>query len=159
MAAISDYVSYSEGCKSQTAIRYGIDNTPSHEILEKMRVVANLVFDPMREYFNKPIAVVSFYRCLKLNTAIGGAVGSQHMKGEAMDIDADVFSNGITNKMIFNFIRAKLDFDQLIGEVENSNGDFEWIHVSYKDNINNRHNVLVGYYENGRMKYKPYENT
>ena len=153
MEKISNYVSYSEGCKSQTAIRYGIDNTPSPEILEKMRVLANLVFDPVREHFNKPIAVVSFYRSQKLNTVIGGAEHSQHMTGEAMDIDADVFG-GLTNKQIFDFIRTKLDFDQLIGEVERDNGDFEWIHVSYRTRESNRKNVLLGYYENGKMKYK-----
>ena len=155
MENISTYVSYSEGCKSQTAIRYGIDNTPSPEILEKMRVVANLVFDPMREHFNKPIAVVSFFRSQKLNTVIGGSTQSQHMTGEAMDIDADVFG-GLTNKQIFDFIRTKLDFDQVIGEVERDNGDYEWIHVSFKNNIENRHNVLIGYRENNKMKYRPF---
>ena len=121
-----------------------------------MRIVANLVFEPVREHFNKPIAIVSFYRCQKLNTVIGGAAHSQHMAGEAMDIDAGVFSNGITNKQIFEFIRTKLDFDQLIGEVERDNGDYEWIHVSFKSNQENRHNVLIGYYENNKMKYRPF---
>ncbi len=153
MTNISTYVTYSEGCKSQTATRYGIDNTPPPEILEKMRIVANLVFDPIREHFNRPIAVVSFFRSQKLNTVIGGAPQSQHMVGEAMDIDADVFG-GLTNRDIFEFIRTQLDFDQLIGEVERDNGDFEWIHVSYKSRENNRKNVLIGYYENGKMKYK-----
>lgn len=155
MEKISTYVSYAEGCKSQSAIRYGIDNTPTSEILEKMRIVANLVFDPMREHFNKPIAVASFYRSPKLNTVVGGATNSQHLSGEAMDIDADVFG-GLTNKQIFDFIRTKLDFDQLIGEVEKDNGDFEWIHVSYKTREGNRKNVLIGYYENGKMKYSKY---
>ena len=156
MTMISDHISYSEGCKSQTAIRYGIDNNPNPEQLEKMRVVANLVFEPLREHFNKPIAVVSFFRSLKLNQVIGGAVGSQHLSGEAMDIDADVFSNGVTNLQIFDFIRTKLDFDQVIGEVERDNGDYEWIHVSYRSRDENRKNVLIGYMENNKMKYKKF---
>ncbi len=157
MTNFSDYVSWAEGVKSQTAIRYGIDNTPPQPIIEKMRLVANLVFDPMREHFNKPIGIASFYRSPKLNTVIGGATHSQHMDGEAIDIDADIFNNGVTNKQIFDFIRTKLDYDQLIGEVEKLNGDFEWIHVSYKSKQANRHNTLIGYLDNGKMKYKAYK--
>jgi len=155
MENISEHISYSEACKSQTAIRYGIDNIPDAGTIEKMRIVANLVFEPVREKFGKPIAVVSFYRSLKLNTVIGGAVNSQHLSGEAMDIDADVFG-GLTNKMIFDYIRQYLDFDQIIGEVERDNGDYEWIHVSYKGNQDNRKNVLIGYMEGGKMKYRKF---
>ena len=158
MTKISDHVSWAEATKSQTAIRYGIDNTPDATAIEKMRLVANLIFDRVRDHFNKPIGVASFYRCLKLNTAIGGAQGSQHMSGEAMDIDADIFDNGITNKQIFNYIRSHLDFDQLIGEVEKDNGDFEWIHASYKSTADNRNNALIAYRDNGKMKYKKYIN-
>ena len=156
MTNISNYISWGEAVKSQTAIRYGIDNTPPSATIEKMRVVANLVFDPVREHFNKPIGVASFYRCKKLNTVIGGASNSQHMSGEAIDIDADIFDNGITNKQIFDYIRTQLDYDQIIGEVEKDNGDFEWIHVSFKNKADNRHNVLIGYREKGMMKYKKY---
>lgn len=153
---ISEHISYAEGFKSQTAIRYGIDNTPPPEILEKMMVLASMIFEPVRDHFNKPIGIASFYRCQKLNTVIGGAENSQHMTGEAIDIDADIFSNGITNLQIFEFIRTRLDFDQLIAEIQKDDGNFEWIHVSYRDKINNRNNTLIGYMENGKMKYKKY---
>jgi hypothetical protein len=156
MTQISEYISWGEATKSQTAIRYGIDNTPSDAVIEKMRLVANLVFDVVREHFNKPIGVASFYRSPKLNVAVGGAVNSQHLSGEAIDIDADIFSNGVTNKQIFDYIRSYVDFDQLIGESIKDNGDFEWIHVSYKSKVENRHNVLIGYMENKKMKYKKY---
>ena len=156
MKYISKYVSWSEAVKSQTAIRYGIDNTPSDEILDKIRITANLLFDEVREHFNKPIGIASFYRSQKLNTVIGGAPQSQHMEGEAIDLDADIFDNGITNREIFEFIRTRLDFDQLIGEVEKPDGNYEWIHVSYKSKAENRRNVLIGYYENNKMKYKKF---
>ena len=89
---ISEHIRYAEGFKSQTAIRYGIDNTPPTDILEKMMVLASMIFEPVRDHFNKPIGIASFYRCQKLNTVIGGAENSQHMTGEAIDIDADIFS-------------------------------------------------------------------
>ena len=155
MKYVSKYVSYAEGCKSQTATRYGIDNTPSDEVLEKMRIVAHLVFDVVREDFNKPIGIASFYRSPKLNTAVGGAKNSQHVLGEAIDIDADIFDNGITNKQIFDYIRSYVDYDQLIWEAGDDSNP-EWIHVSFKSNTENRHNALIGYMDKGRMQYKKY---
>jgi hypothetical protein len=77
------------------------------------------------------------------------------MEGMAMDLDADVFG-GLKNKQIFEYIRKYLDFDQLIGEVEKPDGDYEWVHVSYKNNTQNRREVLTGFKNAGRMYYKKF---
>src|SRR6478609_7140834 len=102
---ISKYVTLEEATKSQTAIRQGIDNSPNAEQLEAMKYVASEIFDPVREYVNGPLNASSFFRCHELNTAIGGSsTTSQHMRGEAIDIDADTFGYG-TNHSIFEFIK------------------------------------------------------
>jgi zinc D-Ala-D-Ala carboxypeptidase len=81
MKNISKHVSYEEGVRSNTALRLGIENTPRAEQLEKMSVVANEVFEPLREWVGGPIKINSFFRCYKLNKAIGGSKTSQHMSG------------------------------------------------------------------------------
>jgi len=151
---ISKYVTWKEATKSQTAVRLQLDNTPKNPShILNMRHVAETIFDPVREFNGGPLYVSSFYRSIELNEAIGGSPRSQHCKGEAIDLDADVYG-GKTNQEIFEFIRDNLDFDQLIhefGEEENP----AWVHVSCKyDTQQNRGSILRAYKENGVTKYK-----
>lgn len=136
---ISAHITYAEATKSQTAIRKGIDNTPDAATLVRMRLVAEKVFEPLRNHFGIPIGISSFYRSPKLNKAIGGVRNSQHVTGEAIDIDADIFG-GITNHMIFEWIRSNLNFDQLIKEY----GEHGWVHVSYKASGNRGEVLSIG---------------
>ena len=84
---ISKHVSYKEGVYSITATRLGIDNTPGDDQIHFMEIIAEKVFEPLREWVGGPIKINSFYRCPELNKAIGGSATSQHCKGQAMDID------------------------------------------------------------------------
>ena len=147
---ISKHVSHKEGVYSNTATRLGIDNTPNDEQLSNMKLVAEKVFEPLREWVGGPIKINSFFRGLPLNTAIGGSKKSQHMKGQAMDID-DTFGKA-TNAEMYNWIKKNLDFDQLIwefGDDDNPN----WLHVSYVSKEDNRNRCLKAYKEQGRSKY------
>jgi len=132
---ISKHLTLAELTKSNTALRLKIDNTPTAEHLENLKIVANNVFEPLREHFGVPIAISSGYRSEALNTAVKGSITSQHCKGEALDIDADIFGK-ITNKQIFDFIKNNLVFDQLINEY-----NYSWVHVSFKK-IGNRKQIL-----------------
>jgi hypothetical protein len=138
---ISKHISEEEAFKSQTAIRHGIKNqTTDAETLANMKHVAENVFEPIRKHFNRPIGISSFYRCEKLNKKIGGAKNSQHMSGEAIDIDADIFGD-LTNKIIYDFVKDNLEFDQLIWEFGDNNNP-AWVHVSLKRNGKNRKQIL-----------------
>jgi uncharacterized protein YcbK (DUF882 family) len=97
---ISKNISYKEATLSTTAKRLGIDNTPNAEQFSNMVHVAENVFQPVREHFDTPIYVSSFFRSEALNKAIGGSSSSTHMKGEAMDLDADVYGK-VSNGVIF----------------------------------------------------------
>jgi len=159
MKNISQYITYKEATKSNTAIKHGIDNTPTAYHLDKMRDVAENIFEPTRAHFNKAIAVTSFFRSNLLNKKIGGSTKSQHCKAEAIDMDADVFG-GLNNKEIFDFIKDNLEFDQLIWEF-GTEDEPNWIHCSYVKG-NNRNNILVAYKEANvfgikKTKYKYYE--
>ena len=128
MQRISQHISYKEATFSETATRQDIDNTPSEDQLCRMSTLAENVFEPLRAYVGGPIKINSFFRSMALNRAIGGAKSSQHMRGEAIDID-DTFGR-MSNRDMFVFIKDELDFDQLIWEFGNDENP-DWVHVSY----------------------------
>ena len=137
---ISEHITEAEAFKSQTATRKGIDNTTTDpEVLANMKHVAEL-FEQIRANFGKPIGISSFYRSPALNKAVGGAKTSQHVKGEAIDIDADIFG-GVKNSEIFAFAKT-LDFDQLLWEFGDAN-EPAWVHISRKRIGKNRKQILT----------------
>ena len=144
-------LSLAEVTKSATAIRMGIANTPSATHLIALKEVSKNIFQPCREHFGKPLAVTSGYRSEALNEAINGSKTSQHSKGEALDLDADVFG-GFSNAELFNYIKDHLDFDQLIWEFGNNNNP-AWVHCSYKTQ-GNRNEVLIAIKTNNQTTYR-----
>jgi hypothetical protein len=142
MDNISKHISYKEAIYSETAKRLFIDNNPNKKQLVSMKTLAEKIFEPLREHFKIPIFISSFFRSKELNYKIGGSANSQHCLGEAMDIDADVLNNSITNLDIFNYIKDNLIFDQLIAEDVKEDGSVNWVHCSYSKN--NRNQILIG---------------
>jgi uncharacterized protein YcbK (DUF882 family) len=134
MENVSKHITLDEATNSNTAIRNGINNNPDSVTFERMKLVANKCFEPLREWYGKPIKINSFYRSQLLNVKVGGSATSQHVKGEAIDISA---GNKVENKKLFDWICANLDFDQVINEY-----DFTWVHISYKSK-GNRKQILV----------------
>tara|TARA_R110002012_G_scaffold4583_9_gene21028 strand:+ start:707 stop:1168 length:462 start_codon:yes stop_codon:yes gene_type:complete len=151
MEKISKHITYAEAIHSNTAKRKGIDNTPSPTHVETMKETANKIFEPLREFVGGPIKVTSMFRSAALNEAIGGAKSSQHMKGQALDLD-DVYGYK-TNAEMYQWIKENLNFDQLIWEFGTDTNP-NWIHVSYVSDEDNRNRCLKAYKENGKTKYK-----
>ena len=131
---ISKHISLEEATLSPTALRLGIDNTPNDEVLVNMKLVAERCFEPIREWYGKPIKVNSFYRCDALNKAVKGSATSQHVQGKAIDISTGTKAG---NKLIYDWAKENLIFDQLINEY-----DYSWVHISYNKN-NNRNQTLI----------------
>ena len=153
MEKISKHLSYGEVVRSDTAKRLGINNQPNDSALPYIRMVANTIFEPLREALGgKPIAVTSFYRSVRLNKAIGGSSKSQHCKGQAVDLDADVHG-GMTNSEIFNYIRYNLPFDQLIWEFGDDN-EPDWVHVSLVATGNRKQCLKATRTAGGKTKYE-----
>ena len=147
---ISEHISYKEGVYSITATRKGIDNTPGNDQLHFMEIIAEKVFEPLREWVGGPIKINSFYRCPELNKAIGGSATSQHCKGQAMDID-DTLGRA-TNAEMFHFIKENIDFDQMIWEFGDDDNP-DWVHIRYVSPEDNRNRCLKAYRENSKTKY------
>ena len=151
---LSANLSLKEVTKSATAIKHGIDNSPTEAHYENLVAIAQNVFQPIREHFGVPIAVTSGYRSIDLNKRIGGSSKSQHCHGQALDLDADVFGK-ITNKDIFQYIKKNLDYDQLIWEF-GDDADPNWVHVSYRKEGGNRKKNTRAIKVDGRTKYVEY---
>ena len=150
MDKISKNITYDEAIHSQTAKRLGIENKPNDEQLGNMLTVAQMIFQPLREWVGGPIKINSFFRSPELNKAIGGSSKSQHCKGQAIDID-DVYGHA-SNAAMFDWIRANLDYDQMIWEFGTDQNP-SWVHVSYVDKQSNRNRCLKAYKEKGKTKY------
>ena len=150
MERFSKHVSWKEGTHSNTALRRGLDNTPNEEQIKCMKDIAEGLFEPLREWVGGPIKINSFFRGEPVNTAIGGSKRSQHMKGQALDLD-DTFGYK-TNAEMYHYIKDNLDFDQLIwefGDDKNPN----WIHVSYVTHRPNRKKLTIAKRVDGKTRY------
>jgi zinc D-Ala-D-Ala carboxypeptidase len=153
---LSEHLSLAEVTRSESAKRKGVSNMPTEAHIANFKLLAEKVFEPIRIHFGKPIHISSGYRSEALNKAIGGSSTSQHCQGEAIDIDMDGHAGGITNKMVFDYIKDNLNFDQLIAEFP-VNGEPAWVHVSYESTGKQRKQILVAKKAGGKDTYIPYK--
>lgn len=127
----SKYFKLEELLDSSTARKLSDQNMPSWEVIENLLELA-LVLDGIREAWGSPIYVSSGFRNEKINTAVGGVVGSAHLRGDA----ADIYVAGGKNVMdkfgefLIDYLKDK-GFDQLLREKSKSGG--YWYHLSLKN--------------------------
>ena len=152
---LSEHLDLSEVVRSESAKRNGISNMPTPEHIANFKILAEKIFEPIRVHFRCPIIISSGYRSKELNAAIGGSATSQHCTGEAIDIDMDGTPNGVTNRMVFDYIKDNLEFDQLIYEFGNSENP-DWVHVSYETRGPQRKQVLRAAKDHGKSVYSKY---
>ena len=138
-----------EFTRSQTAIRQNIDNTPTEEHSENLKLLCEMVLQPVRDHFG-PIAINSGYRGAVLNKTIGGSFKSQHCQGQAADIECP----GTGNRHVADWISDNCTFDQLILEFHTPGiPDSGWVHVSFNRG-SNRMQRLRAVKEDGKTVYK-----
>lgn len=135
--------------KSETALRHGLDNTPSEEIVTNLKTLAEKVLQPVRNHFAKGVKVNSGYRAPEVNAAVGGSRTSDHTKGMAADIEIP----GLPNAELAQWIEANLDYTQLILEFYTPGiPDSGWVHVSY-DPSNLKKQSLTAVKQQGKTVY------
>jgi zinc D-Ala-D-Ala carboxypeptidase len=148
---LSKSFTLNELTKSQEATRLGIDNTPSEEHIENLKILCENILQPIRDFYGMPVSVSSGYRSAALCEAVGSSSKSQHTKGQAADFE--IF--GITNKDLADWITSNLDYDQCILEFWNPNEpNSGWVHCSY-NSAGNRKQYLRASKINNVVMYYP----
>lgn len=122
---LSEHFTLDEMIRSDTALRRGIDNYPSPEVIQYLGETA-LLLEDVRQLLGMPIQVTSGYRSLELNRAIGGALNSSHMSGMAADFVCPRY--GSPYDICQTIINSGMVFDQLIHEFTS------WVHISWSPN-------------------------
>ena len=137
-------------------MKHGIDNRPTPEVVENLRMLCQHTLEPLREKLGLPIIITSGFRTKPLNDIIVHASRkSQHMSGQAADFHVAGIAGQARNEAPGSrelLIRAfrliitdpEVDFDKVIIYPT-------FIHVSYVSPTANRHSVMQAY---GDGKYK-----
>lgn len=139
MVRLSENFGLNEFLYSDTANRLGIDNRPSVLVIDNLKYLVLNIMQPTRSHFDKPILITSGFRCAMLNKAVGGKPSSQHLMGQACDF---IMPN-VSPKLVFEYIKNNLDFDQLLFEYDNHGN--RWIHVSHRKDGKNRKHAIFNY--------------
>jgi hypothetical protein len=141
----------SELTKSETALRRGLNNEPTQEVISALQLLAVNVLQPVRDHYTKGVKVNSGYRSPEVNATVGGSRTSDHCKGQAADIEIP----GVANAELAEYIKDKLQFTQLILEFYTQGvPDSGWVHVSY-DPSNLKKQVMTAVRRDGKTVYLP----
>ena len=108
-----------------TRTRFSVDNTPSPQVVENLRTLAEKVLQPLRDAVG-PVNVTSGYRSKLVNEWVGGAYRSDHLYGYA----ADLQSPDGNHRKLYDWLKENAMFTQLIYEFGNDTQP-AWVHVSY----------------------------
>lgn len=113
--------------RSSKANECGIDNWPKDADIMDNIIFTMECLDKIREEYGLPLYITSGYRCKELNDRLKGSKTSQHMKGQAADINLGSVEK---NRAFFNWCQANINdlpIDQLIDE-----SHYSWVHISFK---------------------------
>ena len=148
---LSPNFSLNELTKSETALRKGLDNEPTQDVIAALQTLAVNVLQPVRDHYAKGVKVNSGYRSPEVNASVGGSKTSDHCKGQAADIEIV----GVANADLARYIRDELQFTQLILEFYTPGvPDSGWVHVSY-DPANLKKQVMTATKRDGKTVYLP----
>jgi zinc D-Ala-D-Ala carboxypeptidase len=155
---LGKYLTVGEAIFSSTAKRKGIENIPDPALIINAQKLCEKIYDPLCDHFGgNKLFFDSFFRCVKLNKAIGGSSSSQHCEFKAIDLNPNR-STGIKNIEIYKAVQyLNLPFDQMIFEF-GFNDAPDWVHVSYDEN-RNRRSILRSFKDSKNETYYVKQNS
>lgn len=143
---LSEHFTLAEFTDSDYALRHGIVNMPSPNILGNLKQTADSM-EKVRTLLNAPIDISSGYRSPTLNLSIGGSKTSAHCLGFAVDFKAKQF--GTPLDIVRKIKSSGIQYDQLIFEGS-------WVHISFSPPL--RQQTLSAIFDaRGRVTYKAFE--
>lgn len=125
---LTEHFTLEEFTFSQTAVRNGIDNTPSKEIIENLKITANGM-EQVRSILGAAINISSGYRCFNLNRIISKSSNSAHLDGYAADFICPAF--GAPEQIVKKLKESGIKVDQCIMEGT-------WVHISFAPKMRNQ---------------------
>lgn len=135
----SEFFSLAELTKSETAARHKIDNSPSIKIIGNLQYGVDMVLDPLRRLYGKPIKINSGYRCSELNKIVGGVPNSWHQLGNAADIHIESANEA---KILFANLQKLPSVDTVLFEHSKT---AQWLHVQWDKTKTPRHHFNFNY--------------
>jgi len=137
---LSEHFTLKEFCKSDTARKLKIENTPTLLDISHMKELCLNLLEPFRQWYGKPVIVTSGFRCPALNKAVGGVALSAHQYGYAVDI---VPKEGSLEDFALKwkeFVETHpVKWDQLIKETAKKS---EWIHLAIKNGAGRQRQMI-----------------
>ena len=145
MNKLTEHFTMEELCK--TSCNY--PNKPGVIATASLKNLCSLYLEPLRVWRGKPIIINSGFRSKEVNAAVGGAKGSYHLYGCAVDIRCDSMSFAIqaagyllslSEGYIINGNRiAELYISRKVGSI--------WLHLAvHKNNNDTKFDVGIKYY-------------
>ena len=131
------------GEMTKTSVKTADGNIPSHVSIENLRRLCGWL-EMLRDEWNRrygdgddPIIINSGYRSPQVNKAVGGAPGSNHLTGCAVDIRCLGKKQAIRYACILLDIadESQEDFDELLIE---KSAKSVWVHFAVKAKDNRR---------------------
>jgi len=139
---LSEHFTLGELCK--TSYHTADGNIPSHVAIENLKNLCENWLEDLRYSYNTlygdgeiPVVITSGYRSEEVNRLCGGAKGSNHLTGCAVDIRCMGPEHQIrmANTLLDIADGTKRDFDELIFE---KRGSTRWIHFAVRPKDNRR---------------------
>ncbi len=148
---LSRHFTLAELTFSRTAAAERIDNAPDEPARANLEALCQAVLDPLRDDAGGPVKVNSGYRGPVLNQRVGGERTSQHLVGQAADIQPTTMT---VLDLFKRVISLALPFDQLIYEARSATS--KWVHVSHSA-AGNRGQIKVAHFgPTGKVeRYEP----
>lgn len=129
----SENFTLSELIHSTTADKHRISNIPGDEQIRNLQYGVDMVLQPLRNKYQKPIIITSGYRCAALNKLVGGVANSYHLQGNAADIRVHSLDEA---KELFKILKTIPSVDVALFEHSTTSC---WLHVQWNMQRTPRH--------------------
>jgi D-alanyl-D-alanine dipeptidase len=140
---LSQNFSLGEFTQSASAVKLGISNEPTAEVVQNLQRLVTNILQPLRTALGLSVIVTSGYRSPAVNKAVGSVKTSQHSQGKAVDI---VVQGVEPYDVVQQLITLGIEFDQAINEFN------AWTHISFNAGAN-RNQVLTAKNTEGKTRY------
>lgn len=146
---LTEHFWLSELTHSEQAVRRGISNDPTWEIVEELHKTAELLEKVRGILGGVPLLISSGYRSNQVNALVGGSSGSDHRWGGAADFTAPRYGTPIEICRRLAEALSAEEFGQLIYEGT-------WVHLSrVRKDRKWVGDIKTATFVNGEPKYLP----